>query len=373
MQTSDFDYLLPPERIAQTPAEPRDSARLLVLPRTDGPVAHRRFTDILSYLQPGDLLVANESRVLPARLFGQKSDTGGRVEALLLRPAAGPGDPAGAPASASPDKRTWEALVKPGRSIRIGTRLVFSAAARQGRAGPPAGAVLEAEVVGRTEIGARLLRFADPPEPWLEKVGVLPLPPYIHTPLADPERYQTVYSRTPGSAAAPTAGLHFTPRLLAALREHGVGWATVTLHVGLDTFRPVQEDDPTTHPMHQEWYELTAATAAAINATRAAGRRVVVVGTTTVRVLETVARAQGLGDSPDAVLAPAAGWTGIFIYPGFRFRLTDALITNFHLPRSTLVMLVSAFAGRERILAAYAEAIREGYRFYSFGDAMLIL
>jgi S-adenosylmethionine:tRNA ribosyltransferase-isomerase len=337
------------------------------LPRAAGPVEHRRFTDILSYLEPGDLLVANESRVLPARLFGHKSATTGRVEALLLRPAAEQPRP-------SPDGNlVWEALVKPGRSIRVGTRLIFSSAAREGRPGPPAGAVLEAEVVGRADLGIRLLRFDHPPEPWLERIGVMPLPPYIETPLADPERYQTVYARALGSAAAPTAGLHFTPRLLTALADRGIGWATVTLHVGLDTFRPVQEDDPRTHPMHREWYELPPATAAAINATRAAGRRVVVVGTTTMRVLETVAQEQALGDTAGALLQPAGGWSQLFIYPGFHFRVADALITNFHLPKSTLLMLVSAFAGQDRILAAYATAVAEHYRFYSFGDAMLII
>jgi len=365
MQTSDFDYHLPPEQIAQTPAQPRDSSRLLVLPRTAGPPEHHRFTDILNSVQPGDLLVANESRVLPARLFGHKTATGGRVEALLLRPA---GDQ---PPGQADGNLVWEALVKPGRSIRAGTGIVFSSAARDGRATVPAGAVLEAEVVGRTAIGGRLIRFHHPPEPWLDRIGVLPLPPYIHEAPADPERYQTVYARTPGSAAAPTAGLHFTPRLLTALRERGVGWATVTLHIGLDTFRPVQEDDPLTHPMHREWYELPAATAAAINATRAAGGRVIVVGTTTVRVLETVAQAQDLAPGTD--LQPAGGWSQLFIYPGFRFRLTDGLVTNFHLPRSTLLMLVSALVGRERLLAAYADAVQAGYRFYSFGDAMLIL
>jgi len=369
MHTSDFDYHLPPELIAQTPLQPRDSSRLLVLPRDGGPLAHRRFTDILGYLQLGDLLVANESRVLPARLLGHKATTGGHIEALLLRPAAEQ------PATATPaaGNLVWEALVKPGRSLRPGTRIIFSSAARDGRPGPPAGVVLEAEIVGRTEIGGRLLRFDQPPEPWLDRIGVMPLPPYIHEPLADPERYQTVYARVPGSAAAPTAGLHFTPRLITALREKGVQWTTVTLHIGLDTFRPVQEDDPRTHPMHREWYELPAATVAAINATRAAGRRVVVVGTTTVRVLETVAQEQGLGDASNDTLRPALGWSQLFIYPGFRFRVTDSLVTNFHLPRSTLLMLVSALVGRERLLAAYEEAVREAYRFYSFGDAMLIL
>jgi S-adenosylmethionine:tRNA ribosyltransferase-isomerase len=365
MRTSDFDYHLPTELIAQTPATPRDSSRLLVLPRDEGPVEHRRFTDVLSYLRPGDLLVANESRVIPARLFGEKVSTGGRVETLLLRPVA---DDAGTLPATPPPAETallWEALVKPGRSIRPGTRLRFTAA--------EGSAVLEAEVVGRTAIGGRVLRFADPPAPWLERFGLLPLPPYIKQTPTDPERYQTVYARTRGSAAAPTAGQHFTPRLLAALRGKGVGFTTVTLHVGLDTFRPVQEEDPTTHPMHHEWYELNAEAATAINATRAAGGRIIAVGTTSVRVLETAARDQALGDPGHPTLAPAAGWTNLFIYPGFRFRLVDSLLTNFHLPRSTLLMLVSAFAGREPILAAYTTAVREGYRFFSFGDAMLIL
>jgi S-adenosylmethionine:tRNA ribosyltransferase-isomerase len=365
MRTSDFDYHLPPARIAQTAAEPRDAARLLVLHRGTGRLEHRIFRDIGHYLRPGDLLVANESRVIPARLFGEKTATQGRVEALLLRPVV---DADGALPVAPPPAETarlWEALVKPGRSVRPGTRLRFQA--------PAGGAVLEAEVVGRTAIGGRVLRFADPPAPWLERFGLLPLPPYIKQTPADPERYQTVYARTRGSAAAPTAGLHFTPRLLTALRGKGIGFTTVTLHVGLDTFRPVQEEDPTTHPMHQEWYELNTAAAAAINATRAAGGRVIAVGTTSVRVLETAARDQALGDPGHAILAPAAGWTNLFIYPGFRFRLVDTLLTNFHLPRSTLLMLVSAFAGRETILTAYATAVREGYRFFSFGDAMLIL
>jgi S-adenosylmethionine:tRNA ribosyltransferase-isomerase len=365
MRTSDFNYHLPSEQIAQTPAEPRDASRLLVLHRDSGAIEHRIFRDIGAYLRPGDLLVANESRVIPARLFGEKPATGGRVEALLLRPTA---DADGTLAAAPPPAESavlWEALVQPGRSIRPGTRLRFAA--------PQDGPVIEAEVVGRTEVGGRVLRFSEPPAPWLERFGILPLPPYIKQQPADPERYQTVYAQTRGSAAAPTAGLHFTPRLLAALRAKGVGFTTVTLHVGLDTFRPVQEDDPTTHPMHREWYDLGPEAAAAINTTRAAGGRVVAVGTTSVRVLETAARDQALGDPGHDTLAPAGGWTDLFIYPGFRFRLTEVLLTNFHLPRSTLLMLVSALVGRERLLAAYATAVQEGYRFFSFGDAMLIV
>ncbi len=365
MRTSDFDYHLPHEQIAQTPAEPRDASRLLVLHRDSGVIEHRVFRDIGLYLRPGDLLVANESRVIPARLFGEKVLTGGRVEALLLRPSL---DATGTLDGASPAAETallWEALVQPGRSIRPGTRLRFAA--------PQNGPVIEAEVVGRTEVGGRVLRFTAPPAPWLERFGLLPLPPYIKQTPADPERYQTVYAQTRGSAAAPTAGLHFTPRLLAALQAKGIGFTTVTLHVGLDTFRPVQEEDPTTHPMHHEWYECGVEATAAINTARAAGGRIVAVGTTSVRVLETIARAQHLGDPGHATLAPASGWTDLFIYPGFRFRLTEVLLTNFHLPRSTLLMLVSALVGRERLLAAYATAVQEGYRFFSFGDAMLIV
>jgi S-adenosylmethionine:tRNA ribosyltransferase-isomerase len=346
--TQDFDYDLPEELIAQTPIEPRDASRLLVLDRKTDAITHDQFRNIGRWLRPGDLLVANESRVLPARLWGRKA-TGGKIELLLLRER---------------DERTWETLVG-GRGVRPGTTLVIA---------PPPPATtpsVEAEVLDTLPHGGRLLRFDQPIAPLLPALGAMPLPPYIHQPVADPERYQTVYSHTPGSAAAPTAGLHFTPRLLDELRAQGIGWATVTLHVGLDTFRPVQVDDPAQHTMHSEWFELGPATAAAINAAKAEKRRVVAVGTTTVRVLETAA--QWAARAGHAALEPYTGNTDIFIYPPYTFRAVDALITNFHLPKSTLMMLVSAFASRDHILAAYAAAVRERYRFFSFGDAMLLV
>lgn len=345
LRTGDFDYELPAELIAQTPLEPRDASRLLVLPRA-GPIAHATFRDLPRYLRPGDVLVANESRVLPARLEGRKS-TGGRVEVLLLRRR---------------DEHTWEALVG-GRGVRPGSSLTITDSH-----GAPA---VAAEVLEELPHGGRLLRFDAALEGRLADLGSMPLPPYITAPLADRERYQTVYNRATGSAAAPTAGLHFTPELLHQLRELGVEWHSVVLHVGLDTFRPVQVDDPEQHIMHSEWIELSEATAQAINAARRENRRVIAVGTTTVRVLETAARLAEQHGS--AQLEPFSGDTAIFIYPPYRFRVVDGLITNFHLPRSTLLMLVSALAGRERILAAYREAVRERYRFFSFGDAMLIL
>ncbi len=358
MRTSDFDYDLPPELIAQTPIEPRDASRLLVVNRATGELAHRHFRDIGDYLRPGDLLVANRSRVIPARLAGRKADTGGAVEALLLarRPDLGP--------------EYWEALVRPGRRIREGQELRFE----RGQA------ALSASVAARTEAGGRILRFmppasGEPLDAVLAQLGTVPLPPYIRAPLANPERYQTVYSREPGSAAAPTAGLHFTPELLARLAAQGVETAYVLLHVGLDTFRPVEEDDPRDHKMHSEAFELDEQAAAQINAARARGGRIIAVGTTSVRVLESL---------PDAAqVEPAQGRTTLFITPGYRFRLVDALITNFHLPRSSLLMLVSAFAetpnagssgaGMDLMRRAYAEAIARRYRFFSFGDAMLIL
>lgn len=338
LRTSDFDYHLPPDRIAQTPVEPRDAARLLVLDRVSGSLSHHHFRDLPLFLRPGDLLVANDSRVRPARLLGHKLPSGGRVELLLLKPV---------------DALTWETLAR-GRRLTPGARLSLG----DGQA--------RAEIVGETEAGGRIVRFDDPIEPLLPQIGIMPLPPYIHTTLTDTERYQTVYSRVVGSAAAPTAGLHFTPELIQRLADMGVGFAFVTLHVGLDTFRPVEVEDAHSHVMHSEWAELSAATAQAIAATKAHGGRVIAVGTTAVRVLETAA----LATSP---LAAYAGWTRLFITPGYEFRVVDGLITNFHLPRSTLLMLVSAFASREAIHAAYQTAIAENYRFFSFGDAMLIL
>jgi S-adenosylmethionine:tRNA ribosyltransferase-isomerase len=339
MKTSDFDYVLPPERIAQIPVEPRHASRLLVLRRDSAELEHTTFWDIANYLRPGDLLVINQTRVIPARIFARK-ETGGRVELLLLR---------------RHDALTWEALVG-GKRLTTGKRL-------QIEGGP--GLVVMAELEG----SRRLLRFDKPVEDSLSLVGQMPLPPYIHEPLKDPERYQTVYAAIPGSAAAPTAGLHFTPQLIDRLKVHGVQFASVTLHVGLDTFAPVTEDDPAEHQIHTEWCELPPETAKAVNLTRQNGGRIVAVGTTSVRTLESAARRA----RPGQTVSPFTGPTDLFILPGFKFQAVDAMVTNFHLPRSSLIMLVSAFAGRERVLATYQAAIEMQYRFYSFGDAMLIL
>jgi len=344
MRTADFDYPLPAHLIAQRPVEPRDHARLLVLDRATGRLEHRRFYELGDYLQPGDLLVFNDTRVLPARLRGRRADTGGGVELLLLR-RVGPG--------------LWECLGRPGRRLREGVNLVL-----EGK-----GTALTARVVAVEEGGIRRVAFED--EARLEQVGEVPLPPYIREPLEDPERYQTVYARVAGSVAAPTAGLHFTPHLLESLARQGVRMAFLTLHIGLDTFRPVTEEDPRQHRLHTEFLQVPEETARAVEEARRAGRRVVAVGTTVVRALEQCAlwsEAQGREG-----LGPCSGWADLFILPGHRFRAVDALITNFHLPRSTLLMLVCAFAGRERVLDAYREAVAQGYRFYSFGDAMLIL
>ena len=365
MRTDDFDYHLPPELIAQTPVEPRDSSRLLALNRRTGRVEHRRFTDILELIPAGAVLVLNRSRVIPARLYGRRKDTGGRVELLLLR-REGDG--------------VWQALGKPGRRLRPGATLTLespdfsNAGGNESAAQSPApqdGATVEAEVLSVGDDGIRRVRLSA--ESGIDRLGRMPLPPYIRQRLADPERYQTVYSQQPGSVAAPTAGLHFTPELLDALRDKGVATAFVTLHVGLDTFRPVSEDNPAEHAIHTEYYDLPPDTAAVLTRAKAEGRPIIAVGTTSVRTLEQVGqdRAEaGLGDE-DAVKS-ASGQADLFILPGHQFRLVDGMITNFHLPRSTLVMLVSAFAGRENILAAYREAIELRYRFYSFGDAMLI-
>lgn len=345
MRTADFDYELPPELIAQEPIEPRDHARLFVLHRATERFEHRRFYELPELLQPGDLLVANDSRVLPARLYAVKPQTGGRVELLLLKEHT---------------TGVWEALVRPSRRVRPGSRVELL-----DQNDAPSGLTA---VVGETRGAGREVRFEAPLHQVLERCGRVPLPPYIHTLLQNPERYQTVYARHPGSAAAPTAGLHFTPQLLERLQAKGIRLAFVTLHVGLDTFRPVTEERPEEHKMHAEYIAVPSETAAAVNETKARGGRVIAVGTTVVRTLEAAIRA-----SPSGVLEPYAGTTDLFILPGFEFKVIDALITNFHLPRSTLLMLVSAFAGRELILRAYAEAVRERYRFYSFGDAMLIL
>jgi S-adenosylmethionine:tRNA ribosyltransferase-isomerase len=341
VRTDDFDYTLPPELIAQQPLPKRDDSRLLVVDRATGHLTHARFSQLPSYLQEGDLLVVNDSRVLPARLHGVRLRTGGTVEVLLLREVGG---------------ECWLCLARPAKRVRVGDRILFG----DGR--------LAAEVREEQEGGQRLLAFeptAIPLRQMLDAIGELPLPPYIHERPADPERYQTVYGREAGSVAAPTAGLHFTPELLQRLEDHGIDRASVTLHVGLGTFRPVQVDRITDHVMHEEYGELSPATADALRAAHQRRRRVVAVGTTAARVLETAALAAGGG--------AWSGWTDIFIYPGFTFRGCDALVTNFHLPRSTLLMLVSAFAGKQLIERAYTEAIRERYRFFSFGDAMLIL
>ncbi len=341
MRTSDFDYYLPPELIAQTPVEPRDHSRLMVLNRSDGLVKHHRFFEVVDYLSSGDVLVFNDSRVIPARLSGKKVDTGGRVELLLLKRL---------------DDGVWEVLVKPGKRVSIGTRVEIEGGDK---------ARVLAEVIGLGEDGIKLINFAD--EALLPQLGRVPLPPYIKSPLTDPERYQTVYARVLGSVAAPTAGLHFTPELLSKIEQKGVCLLFVTLHVGLDSFRPVTEDDPLKHPIHREYGSLSAEVADELSRAKTEGRRVICVGTTTVRLLEAAARA-----SKAPVLEPLEGWVDLFALPGYEFRMASGMITNFHLPRSTLLMLVCAFAGKDFINKAYQEAISQQYRFYSFGDAMLV-
>ncbi len=335
MNTSDFDYQLPEGSIAQTPAEPRDSSRLLVLDKNSGAIEHRIFSDIGQYLHAGDLLVVNQTRVIPARIFANKS-TGGKIEILLLR---------------REDELQWECLVG-GKGLTQGKKVRLQDG-------------LEAEIVEVLGRSRRMVRFAEPVENHLASDGQMPLPPYIHEKLSNPERYQTVYSQIPGSAAAPTAGLHFTPQLLESLQKKGVKLAAVTLHVGLDTFAPVTEDDPQQHVIHTEWCELNQETALMIRETRRQGGKIIAVGTTSVRTLESAA------DS-DSVVHPFSGPTSIFILPGYQYRVVDAMITNFHLPKSTLIMMVSAYAGRELILQTYQTAIEKGYRFFSFGDAMFI-
>ncbi len=342
MKTDDFDYELPPELVAQTPAEPRDSSRLMVVDRDAGSIEHRTFRDLPRFLREGDVAVFNDSRVFPARLYG-RSASGGRVELLLLRRI---------------EAGVWTALVRPGRRLRAGAMFVVRSGELE----------VDGEVLDVLEDGSRTVRLSD--DGRLDEIGVVPLPPYIREPLADSERYQTVYSRVAGSVAAPTAGLHFTPALLDELRDRGVELAFVTLHVGWDSFRPVGVDDITDHRMHAEQWELDQGAAAAINAARREGRRVVSVGTTAVRLLEQAAAVTAPGDE---TVASGGGWADLFIYPGYRFRVVDALVTNFHLPRSTLLMLTSAFAGRDLVLRAYGEAVREKYRFFSFGDAMLVV
>lgn len=371
MQTSLFDYNLPPAFIAQQPAEPRDSSRLLVLHRESGRIEHRYFSDIGDYLNPGDLLVGNDSRVIPARLHGHKP-TGGTVEIFLLRQLDDTGI-------------EWECLVR-GRGLNEGVEISLDAPSQSPISTPHS---LSATIVSVLPSGSRVVNFAHPVRPYLDELGEIPLPPYITQYSGDAERYQTIYSRPEGSVAAPTAGLHFTPELLLALREKGVGWETVTLHVGLDTFRPVTVQAVEDHEIHTEWAGLSSRTARQINETTLAGRRVVAVGTTSVRTLEWGGTgAQGIDPydtnaCPWKRVAAFEGAVNLFIRPGYRYRAVDALITNFHLPRSSLLMLVSAFvaqahgddpdAGRRILLDAYEIAKTEGYRFFSFGDAMLIL
>jgi S-adenosylmethionine:tRNA ribosyltransferase-isomerase len=389
MRTSDFDYNLPQELIAQTPIEPRDASRLLVLDRATGHCEHKNFHQIIEHLRPGDVMVFNQSRVIPARLRGRRTDTGGKVEFLLLRRES-PG--------------VWQALARPGRRLKAGATVILEAPERslvpldEGDKSPPTplfkggtegqssgsemretaprpplvkGGIqggLQVEVLASNKDGIKLLQLAS--EDAINQVGRVPLPPYIHARLEDPERYQTVYARQLGSAAAPTAGLHFTEELLDSLERHGVELAFVTLHVGLDTFRPVQGEDPRQHRIHTEYYDLSRETAGVLNRARSEGRRIVAVGTTSVRVLEQAAR--DMEQQGREQLMECRGPADLFILPGHRFRMVDAIVTNFHLPRSTLLMLVSAFAGRELVLHTYQEAIRERYRFYSFGDAMFI-
>ena len=341
MKTHDFYYDLPKERIAQTPVEPRDHSRLLVMDRFTGEMEHRHFYDIVDYLRPGDLLVINDSRVLPARLYGYKEDTGAHMELLLLE---------------QKENMVWECLAKPGKKAKPGVKLIFG------------DGLLVGEVVEVKEDGNRMVKFTCNGNFYsvLDQIGQMPLPPYITEKLQDKERYQTVYSKELGSAAAPTAGLHFTPELMDKIRAMGVDFASVTLHVGLGTFRPVKAEEVTEHKMHSEHCLLPKETAEKILKTKANGGRVIAVGTTSCRTLESVATFTGQ-------IQPWEGYTDIFIYPGYEFKVLDGLITNFHLPESTLIMLVSAFAGREHILHAYEEAVKLEYRFFSFGDACLFL
>ncbi|WP_445612774.1 tRNA preQ1(34) S-adenosylmethionine ribosyltransferase-isomerase QueA [Geobacillus sp. YF-1] len=342
MKVELFDFHLPEELIAQTPLPDRAASRLMVLDKRTGAIRHETFRNIISYLNPGDCLVLNDTRVMPARLYGEKAETGGTVEVLLLKQLEG-------------DR--WETLVKPGKRVKPGTKLTFG------------GGKLEAVCLDTLEHGGRVLEFSYDGLFYevLAELGEMPLPPYIKEKLDDPERYQTVYAREIGSAAAPTAGLHFTEELLDAIREKGVQIVFITLHVGLGTFRPVQVDDVEKHDMHAEFYQMSEETAETLNRVREQGGRIIAVGTTSTRTLETIA-----GRHAGRFVAES-GWTDIFIYPGYEFKGIDGLVTNFHLPKSTLIMLVSALAGREHILHAYEVAVQERYRFFSFGDAMLII
>jgi S-adenosylmethionine:tRNA ribosyltransferase-isomerase len=342
LKTSDYDYFLPEELIAQTPIEPRDNSRLLVVNRADSSLSHHKFFELPDYFKAGDVLVFNNSRVIRARLFGTRTDTGKRIEILLLRRL---------------ELNIWEALIGSKKKVLPGLQIEME--------GHPE---IKAEVLELKESGIRVVRFSD--ESVLPQIGKVPLPPYIHAPLADPERYQTVYADQEGSVAAPTAGLHFTPQLLGKIKSKGVNCLFVTLHVGLNTFRPVQVEDALKHPIFPEYGVISAEVAAEINRAKSEHRRVICVGTTSVRLVESAAHAV---DGSAAVIQPWNGWVNDFIYPGYQFKVMDAMVTNFHLPKSTLLMLVSAFAGKDLVFKAYREAIEQRYRFYSFGDAMLII
>jgi S-adenosylmethionine:tRNA ribosyltransferase-isomerase len=341
LSTEDFDFQLPEELIAQTPLKDRASSRLLVVDKETGEMQDKHFYEIIDELNAGDALVMNDTKVLPARLYGEKPDTGGHLEVLLLTNLEGD---------------TWETLIKPAKRAKVGTKISFG----DGR--------LTAVVKEELEHGGRIIEFSYEGIflEVLESLGEMPLPPYIHERLEDPDRYQTVYAKDPGSAAAPTAGLHFTKELLKKIEEKGVKLVYLTLHVGLGTFRPVSVEDVDNHQMHSEFYSLSKESAGILNEVRASGKRIVAVGTTSIRTLETI------GSKFGGEIKADSGWTDIFIYPGYEFKVVDAFSTNFHLPKSTLVMLVSAFAGRELVLTAYQHAIEEGYRFFSFGDAMFV-
>lgn len=340
MKTSDYSYILPKEYIAQHPVTPRDSSRLLIYNRESGKVTHTKFHDLPNYLLPGDLLVVNQTQVIPARLFGKKIQSGGKVELLLLRRI---------------DKQFWNAMVG-GKGLKPGVQISLDDG--------PIGEISE-------DLGGplRLIHFLEPIQPYLDQIGHVPLPPYIHETLDKPERYQTVYAEEPGSAAAPTAGLHFTPQLLENIQKKGVSIVDVTLHIGLDTFAPVHEENPQNHVIHKEWCQLSETTAQAVNQTKSSGGRIIAVGTTSVRTLETAAKASRTKRGIEAY----EGDTDLYILPGYKFHTVDCMITNFHLPESTLLMMVSAFAGRENILNLYQTAMDIGYRFYSFGDGMFII
>ncbi len=348
MKTSDFDYSLPLELIAQIPIEPRDQSRLMVLNRSNNSIEHRKFFEITNYLRAGDVLLFNDSRVIPARLNGRKIDSGGRVEILLLRRL---------------DTCTWETLVNPGKRVNIDTMIEIT---NDSVVNNRQETKVLAKVIKLRQGGIKVINFSD--ETLLPKLGKVPLPPYIHTPLTHPGRYQTVYANKAGSVAAPTAGLHFTPELISDIKRKGVHCLFVTLHIGLDTFRPVREDDPLEHPIYREYGVLRQEVASQLSQARAEGQRIICVGTTTVRLIEQVAQ-----NCNTTLLKPFEGWVSLFILPGHQFRVVNALITNLHLPKSTLLMLITAFASKDFINRAYEEAIALRYRFYSFGDAMLII